>query len=155
MKHSTNLEHGHEKVEQTLHNVCRGRQGCCPFRATPFSYPRPERWGFTKGLRVSVLVLGVWLAVTGLALAQQLSSPTCEQRLAMTQEQLADVRGAVAQIHQPTAAFQAETLVALNRKLTEAQAHATQQAATIDALRKEVEALQHPGTVPAPVQKPE
>lgn len=61
----------------------------------------------------------------------QQSAFSSEAALKACQEQLADVRGAVTKIHQTTAAFQAETLVTLDRKLTEAQAHATQQAATI------------------------
>ena len=83
-------------------------------------------------------LLGLATSVT----AQPL--PVVDPQLKACQEQLADVRGAVTQIHQPNAAFQAESLVTLNRRLGEAQAREAQQAATIDALQKELDALKPP-----------
>ena len=84
---------------------------------------------------IVLILLGVlfWCGV-GLA-----SAPT--PVLSPCEEQLADVRGAVMQIHLPTAAFQAETLVTLNRKLATAQARDTQQAATIDAKQQALDAV--------------
>ena len=91
-----------------------------------------------------VMALMVWLATMGVVSAQQPPSQTCEQRLAVVQEQLADVRGAVTKIHLATAAFQAETLVTLDRKLTDALAKQAHDAATIAELQKELAMLKPP-----------
>jgi len=78
-----------------------------------------------------------------LAHAQQPSVPT-EPPLKLCQEQLADVRSSITQIHMPNIVFQAETLVTLNRKLGEAQQQQARDAATISELRREVEVIKMP-----------
>ena len=73
-----------------------------------------------------------------LVFAQQPQPQTCEQRLVMVQEQLADAKAVATQFYLPNMGLQAETVVTLNRKLSESQARETQQAATITGLREEL-----------------
>lgn len=82
-------------------------------------------------MRSSLDLWTLWLllVVSGIAHAQQ--PPTPAQQLATCQEQLAASRGAVAKIHSPNAAFQAESLVTLDTKLGEAQQQQARDAQSI------------------------
>ena len=102
---------------------------------------------------VTILLLGFTSVVWAQTMPSSLSWTGAT--LKNCQEQLAASRGAVDKIHLPTAAFQAESLVALDTRLTEALQQQRQDAATIEGLRQEVEALKQSRTAPIPEAKPE
>ena len=111
-----------------------------PFQGN-LSFPPGLKSGIPrKGFRWLCLGILLWWSM-GLASAEESS---CEQRLVTLQEHLTDAKAVATQFYLPNMGLQAETVVTLNRKLTEALQQHAQDAATMAALQKELAMLKSP-----------